>query len=479
MRAHPAEDDALVAGPDTLRVDLHPAGQPWFVGPTPELDEEAWFKRARKLVSSRVTNTAALPFALEQPYIAAVVERVGTVLPGEPRHRLLRWLDLAENPVIMEVTAWARGAEADLRTRLLGRQRPAEEDRSDRGGTVVLRLHRVPPVQDPRMREEWVELRFLVDHGHPDGVIVASVAVPRARLDALLPEIEAILLAARVRRTTDPLEAQVRRAQRLRPVGHARVTGWFVAIVAILALCVPYGLALSGPLEADWTETLEVRPIAQARAIAGWLLTLALVAHLVSLVRDRHLVAEPGDRDFATYIVAGVAPGLIAGAIGHVGALAASLVLTGAVLALRLRAWRTARPDVLVRTAWVGTFALGALHRWALLEMPMTRAGWTLGLDAPEAERERWAAEHTLPVLEVASLVLLNAVTLVAVFLAWRFLPLVRTRFVPIAVLLVVPWLLWFQAWAAVLVVPLALIALVRRREPAESSGNPFLDVHR
>src|SRR5690606_24254808 len=113
---------------------------------------------------------------------------VGTVLPGEPRHRLLRWLDLAEDPIILEVTAWARGAETDLRTRLAGRRRPTREERDERGGTSVLRLHRVPAVQDPRMREEWVELRFLIDHGHPDGLIAASVAIPRARMDALLPE---------------------------------------------------------------------------------------------------------------------------------------------------------------------------------------------------------------------------------------------------------------------------------------------------
>lgn len=479
MRAHPAEDDTLVAGPDALQVDLQPVGQPWFVGPTPELDGEAWIARARKLVSNRVTNTAALPFALEQPYIAAVVERVGTVLPGEPRHRLLRWLDLAEDPIILEVTAWARGAETDLRTRLAGRRRPTREERDERGGTSVLRLHRVPAVQDPRMREEWVELRFLIDHGHPDGLIAASVAIPRARMDVLLPEIEAILLAARVRRTTEPPPPQVRRAQRLRPVGHARATGWLVGICVVLAFCLPFGLALSGPLEADWTTTLEVRPIDQARATTGWLLALALLAHLVSLVRDRTLVAEPGDRDFSHYLVAGAAGGLVAGAIGHPAALAAAFVLVASVLTVRLRAWRTARPDVLVRTAWVGAFVLGALHRWALLEMPMTRAGWALGLDAPEAQRERWAAEHALPALEIASLVLVNAVALAAVLLAWRFLPRVRTRFVPIAVLLVVPWLLWFQAWTAVLVVPPAVVALVRRRAPAESSGNPFLDVHR
>lgn len=462
--------DTLTAGPDTLRVDVHPAGQPWFPGPTAELSGDAWARRARRVVTKRVTGLRgrnAVAGGDEESYADAVVDRLAHVAPGEPRHRLLRWLDVAQTPVVLEATAWARTDEATLRARLLDGSRPLDELRTERDGARILRVDLPPTSTEGDPGEPSVELRYLVDRGDDGGVVAASVVLPADRVGHLVPEVETILLSARVRRTDDPVEPGVRRARRLRRIGSAHLTGPLFAIAAVAAFVVPFGLALSGPLEADWATTLESRPIDQARVITGGLLAAALASHLLSLVRDRHLVQEQGDRDFVHYAVPGVVGALVATSIGAAVPLVAAALLTYAVVAVRLAGWRTARPDVLLRTMLYGVFAAGAIHRWGVHGLPSARAQWTLGHDAPDAALARWAGDHGSTALEVGSLVLVNlaALALVAVLVRVRRAADLG-RALPAVFLLLLPLLVYFGAWLTLLALPLLVVDLARRPRP-------------
>src|SRR5690606_17721076 len=198
-----------------------------------------------------------------------------------------------------------------------------------------------------------------------------------------------------------------------------------------LALVVPYALALSAPTGAGWEETLRLRPVDRARGITSGLLVAALLAHLVSLWRDRHLFRERRSRDFSDYLAVGGVSTLVAGAVGSLAVWLAGATMVVAAIVLRVTGRRPGTPpDRLLRETWVSLAVLGAATGWGLGELPQSRAGWELGFGAPGLDDR--AAELGLPWVETASVVSLNLLALVAVALLWRHRTAAQSRSLPL-----------------------------------------------
>src|SRR5690606_13595240 len=84
-----------------LRVEIHPAGQPWFTEPTEELPPPDWARRARRLLRRRVASIRSFVDSFDaDPVVDELVHDVAARSSDAPPRRwcLVRWLDARESP---------------------------------------------------------------------------------------------------------------------------------------------------------------------------------------------------------------------------------------------------------------------------------------------------------------------------------------------------------------------------------------------
>lgn len=293
------------------RLDLHPAGMPWYLGPTDACDGDVWLRRARRLLRKRLTSPLSYPRPGDvEPLLVGVLQRVQEVRDGDLPYRLLRWTDVREDPVILEGGPVPRRPDDHLGHELT-RLEPGQTLRSDDllpGTTTVRRV--VVDLGTSVETADAVEVRHLVDTGDPYAVGLLRTQLTGDRLEDLLPELDAI---ARATRVTDT--APARRPRRIEGIG----PGVAVALLAGLAALVAYyGLALT-----DRPETADT-----VRTWARWIFGVLSLTAFVDLARDRQLIrTSVGDRDVGSYIAIGLFLVLLGGWTGAVIAIGAGLAL--------------------------------------------------------------------------------------------------------------------------------------------------------
>lgn len=411
-----------------LRVEIHPAGQPWFTGPTEELPPPDWARRARRLLRRRVASIRSFVDSFDaDPVVDELVHDVAARSSDAPPRRwcLVRWLDARESPVVLEAEPVRRTSASDLSALLRDRgdgERLLGEEALATHGPTIQRVLVGGPSGEPDEGEfpSRIEARFIVDAGDPEGVTLARARMRRDDLDRIGPELDTIVATARVRPADVLPTRSVRRARRLRRLESFPVAGVPVAVVAFLALALPFAVALSAPGGTDgveaWQQALRDRPIDRTRTVWAWALALVALSLLLTLRRDAPLVGELGDRDYGNYLVLGALVTVVGCGLAAPAPIVVGLTVLVAATVVRWRARRHRGPRDRFQAALL-VLALVGLMRWAVGGALRAAAAWELSPRAPEAQVEAWIDQRLpgwadLATLDLVGLVLLNVAAL-------------------------------------------------------------------
>lgn len=171
----------------------------WFVGPDATRGFDEWLPQAVELVTHTVPG-ADDPDRL--PYIALVLARIARPAEGVLPHRMIRWLDLDELPLVATFAMAPREDVGDGAWFLDARDgEPVEPP--------IVDAVPAPDGVDVRRAVVWsdvdggllVETRYVVDQGDPDVVVLVQAAhrVP-GRVVAVLDDLDRLAAGLRVRR---------------------------------------------------------------------------------------------------------------------------------------------------------------------------------------------------------------------------------------------------------------------------------------
>lgn len=348
------------------RIVLDPAGQPWWPGPTAHLSGAAWRARVRKRVLRRVASPlSTVPTAIASSPVDDILDVVSARTTGDTA-TLLRWLDFADQPVILRAMV-ASPPEAAATLEAAPGWVVREAPRSVPGAVGVERALFMPVDQDHTGdAPPLVEVRYIVT---PESSVIAATlatAVAPDELDEMLPELDAIAAAVRIRGDDQALDAGERRAATPRAVETFSRVGPWILLVGVVTLTVQLGLAFTGPGEASTGDTVDQSANAW-RIGTGWAFALVSLLLPWALWRDRRLVASRGDRDLGNYVGAGLLIVFASIILGSPFALAVGAGTAMGALVLRSRAPRarltpSGRLVVALLASLLGWVVLLALH---------------------------------------------------------------------------------------------------------------------
>lgn len=185
----------MVTGP---RLTVRPDPAVWFVGPDEERPFEVWLPEAVELLKS-VFGVGRRQTEVEH-YLTLMLERIGRPSDGPLPYRLVRWLDVAELPVVASFGMVPR--EDDLHEFLsVGDpstvETPIVEDVPAPAGTTVRRAVSYSSDEAGLL----VEVRYVVDTGDDEAVMLVLAGDRRpGAIVSVVDDLDAFALSAAIER---------------------------------------------------------------------------------------------------------------------------------------------------------------------------------------------------------------------------------------------------------------------------------------